>query len=275
MPPEIDANAVPAEIEPTTGNGLDEGTVIDGVVSDNPETPEVTETPETPEVTPEVEPPYVAELKAKIAELEARPAPKVDAAPAADLTPEVWNKVEESFGFTFKDVTDAEGNTTRQMNVNPRTLIKTVFAQLDTIAANIRKEFDGRLHENTADSRMERVDHDLSTRKQNPLTDIKQHAPAIKEFMQKFYNGQPQKWSDPAIREMAYWASVGQKSRQKGGAPSRTDVKVIHPGTPRPAARPAGAGTITPSEREAMRGFINPRTGKPITDAEWIASRGK
>ncbi len=275
MPPEIDATAAPAEIEPTTGNGLDEGTVLDGVTTETlevTETPEVPETPETPEVP--AEPPYVAELKAKIAELEAGK-PKPAEAPAADLTPEVWNKVEESFGFTFKEVTDADGNVTKQMNVNPRTMIKTVFAQLDTLAKTLRKEFDGRLHENTADSRMERVDHDLSTRKMNPLTDIKQHAPAIKEFMQKFYNGQPQKWSDPAIREMAYWASVGQKSRQKPGQPARTDVKVIHPGTPRPAARPAGSGAITASEREAMRGFINPRTGKPITDAEWIASRGK
>lgn len=250
---------------------------LDGAVIETNE-PE----PVVPDATPEpVEPPYVAELKRGLEdarrELETlKGTPKADApVTASEPTPEQWDNIEKGFGFTVQEHKNEDGSISKSLNVNPRLLIKTMFSQLDVMAANLRKEFDGRLHENTADSRMDRAYFDMEKRTANPLTDIRQHAPEIKKFLQDFYNGQPQKWSDPKILEAAYWHSVGVKARAKAANPTKTDIKVIHPNAPRPVAKTSNAAPITAQERMMMRGMVNPRTGKQITDAEWIASRGK
>lgn len=253
---------------------------LDGAVVETPAN-DGTGTPEPVVTTAEPEPPFVAELKSRleaqaqeIASLKGSPKPAEPNAPAQELSPEVWNQVEKSFGFEVQEHKNEDGSVSKSLNVNPRTLIKTVFAQFDKLASTLRSEFDNRLNENTADSRMDRAYFDMEKRTANPLTDIRQHAPEIKKYLQDFYNGQPQKWSDPKILEAAYWYSVGMKARNKPANPTKTDIKVIHPNTPRPAARPMGPGGITPQEREMMSGMISPRTGKPITDAEWISAKG-
>lgn len=258
--------------------------LMDGPVSDQPvdgEPTPVDAPADRPTDEPIVEPPFVADLRAQIkaqaeelATLKGKPtAPAAQAAPY-EPTPQQWDMIEKDFGFTVQEVKAEDGSVTKSLNVNPRQLVKTIFAQLQNAAAQLRQEFDGRLQENTADSRMDRAFYDMEKRAANPLTDIRQHQKEIKEYLSKFYNKEPQKWSDPEILEAAYFNAVGVKSRQKPASPNKSDMRVIHPAAGKPAPKPVGNGGISPQEREMMRGMISPKTGKQITDAEWLAAKG-
>jgi len=238
--------------------------------------PEVTPDPET-QSPADQEPPYVQTLKQELSDLKAwrveqekiraDEQKRVESQPPKPLTDNDWKDVEKRWGMSVTETQDETGKTSKSLNLDHRTFLDTNIKTISRAMEILRSELMNEIHGNTAPSRVESTVNALEHRQENPLKDIRQFLPIIREYLSQWH--ETRNHADPKVIEAAYWHAKG-KSATNGQNSNQPQRKIVHPSQAKGGPAPA-KGTISPEERNSMQGMMI--DGRPITDAEWIRAR--
>src|SRR3990167_6448131 len=172
-----------------------------------------------------------------------------------EWTPEQWGNIEKEFGFSVSVQKGMEGAPdTEVLHIDRKQMVQGILKAISRGLEAQDAAFDKKLNSHTSAARMETTIFDLEHRKEGTLTDIRQHLPKMREYLAKRID--PKYHADPEVLEDAYrwakgWASPSIAAN--AAANVRQNRSVIHPGAPRPPAKP-GSGVIGPMERAAMAG---------------------
>ena len=245
----------------------------------DPEEPEDPENPEPEDPEDPNEPPHVKQIRSDLASAQAtlqelqqwkqeqeRVRAEQQAAAAArgqgqEWTEQQWQNAEKAFGFQVSK--DEEGRET--VYIDRRQMIREQFRILNHALQMQERSIRSEMQASTADSRVETTVRDLELRKTNPLKDIRQFMPGIRQHLTKWFK--PEQHADPEVLELAYNAEKGRRSgaiAQRAAAGAGAQRRVIHPAKPASPAKPAGSRNISGLERQLMAGY---------SDEEWLAAR--
>lgn len=179
-----------------------------------------------------------------------------------EWTPQQWANLEQQLGFQVSQDPDNPGKEI--VHIDRRGFIKGIMNMISRGLETQDAIWEKKLQGSTAASRIEASTIQLESRGENPLKDVRQHLPAMKEYLAKWFD--PKLHADPEVLEAAYTWAKGRALAAAGAkrppvAPAR---RVVQPASPRPPAAPAGSHVVSPLER-AMMG--------DIPESEWIKAR--